>query len=254
MNFNVILKKTLYMRTKLILFIAVVLIGSLSCRAQEANLDDVLIAYFKANGTEKIKDWQTIISTGKTIAQGTEFPFKYFLKRPGKLRTEAEIQGNKMISAFDGTNGWSVIPWSGSSDPQDMTADDIKGMKEQTDPEGQLFNWKEKGHKAELLGKEDVDGTSAYKIKLTLADGNIETWFIDAESYIALKMISNAKIQGNDVESECYFSNYADFHGALMAKTMTNKYKGQTVSQIEIEKVDINLPVSDSLFMKPVKK
>jgi hypothetical protein len=67
-------------------------------------------------------------------------------------------------------------------------------------------------------------------------------------------MISNAKIQGNDVESECYFSNYADFHGALMAKTMTNKYKGQTVSQIEIEKVDINLPISDSLFMKPVKK
>ena len=98
------------MRTKLILFITVALIGSLSCRAQEANLEDILSAYYKANGIDKIKDWQTIISTGKTIAQGTEFPFTYFLKRPGKLRTEAEIQGNKMISAFDGTNGWSIIP------------------------------------------------------------------------------------------------------------------------------------------------
>ncbi|MGA3014566.1 MAG: outer membrane lipoprotein-sorting protein [Bacteroidales bacterium] len=242
------------MRTKLILFITVALIGSLSCRAQEANLDDILSAYYKANGIDKVKDWQTIICSGKTIAQGTEFPFTYFLKRPGKIRTEAEVQGNKMISAFDGTNGWSVVPWSGSSDPQDMTTDEIKGMKEQTDPEGGLYNWKEKGHKAELLGKEDLDGTPAYKIKLTLADGNVETWFIDAETYIPLKMVSVAKIQGNDVESELYYSNYADFHGAMMAKTMTNKYKGQTVSQIEIEKLDINLPVSDSLFLKPVKK
>jgi hypothetical protein len=39
-----------------------------------------------------------------------------------------------------------------------------------------------------------------------------------------------------------------------MAKTTTNKIKDQTVSQIQMDKVEINLPVSDSLFVKPVKK
>ena len=70
----------------------------------------------------------------------------------------------------------------------------------------------------------------------------------------AKKMTSNAKVQGNEIESDVYFSNYSEFNGVLMAKTMTNKFKEQTTSQIEITKVDINLPVSDSLFVKPVKK
>lgn len=242
------------MKTRLILFIAIPLLGSLSCRAQEAKLDDILSAYYKAIGIEKMKEWQTVALSGKTIAQGTEYPIKIYMKRPGKVRVEVELQGNKMIQVFDGKQGWSIIPWGGSSDPQDMTADEIKGMKTQADIEGTLYNWKEKGHKAELIGKEDFEGSLIYKIKLTKADGDIETWFIDAENYIPLKMAATVKIQGNETESECFFSNYSEFNGVQMAKTTTNKFKGQTVSQVEMDKMEINLPVNDSLFVKPVKK
>jgi outer membrane lipoprotein-sorting protein len=226
----------------------------MACWAQEAKLDDILSTYYKAIGIEKMKDWQTIAGTGKLIGQGMENPVKFYLKRPGKVRVEVEVQGNKMIQVFDGKQGWSITPWSGSSDPQDMTADDIKGMKNQADFEGALYNWKEKGHKAELIGKEDFEGSAVYKIKLTKADGDIETYFIDAENYVPLKMAAIVKIQGNEIESECYFSNYSEFNGVLMAKTNTNKYKGQTVSTMQLDKMDVNLPVSDSLFIKPLKK
>jgi outer membrane lipoprotein-sorting protein len=242
------------MKIKLILFIAIFLLGSMACWAQEAKLDDILSAYYKAIGIEKMKDWQTITGTGKLIGQGMENSVKFYIKRPGKVRVEVEVQGNKMIQVFDGKQGWSIIPWSGSSDPQDMTADDIKGMKNQADIEGTLYNWKEKGHKAELIGKEDFEGSAVYKIKLTKADGDIETYFIDAENYVPLKMAAIVKIQGNETESECYFSNYSEFNGVLMAKTNTNKYKGQTVSTMQLDKMEVNLPVSDSLFVKPVKK
>jgi outer membrane lipoprotein-sorting protein len=242
------------MRTRLILFFAISFWGSIACWAQEAKLDDILSAYYKAIGIEKMKDWQTLISTGKTIAQGMEYPIKFYMKRPGKIRIEVEIQGNKMIQVFDGNQGWSITPWSGSSAPQDMTADETREMKNQADLEGSLYNWKEKGHKAELISKEDLEGTAVYKIKLIRSDGDIETWFIDAENYVPLKMAATVKIQGNEIESECYFSNYSEFNGVLMAKTNTNKFKGQTVSQVETEKMDINSPVSDSLFVKPVKK
>jgi hypothetical protein len=67
-------------------------------------------------------------------------------------------------------------------------------------------------------------------------------------------MAATVKIQGNEVESECYFSNYSEFNGVLIAKTNTNKFKGQTVSQVETDKMEINIPVSDSLFVKPLKK
>jgi len=228
--------------------------GSLSCRAQEAKLDDILSAYYKAISIEKMKDWQTFISTGKTIAQGMEFPIKIYMKRPGKIRIEVEVQGNKMIQAFDGNHGWSITPWSGSSAPQDMTADETKEMKNQADIEGTLYNLKEKGHKAVLIGKEDLEGSAVYKIKLTRSDGDIETWFIDAENYIPLKVATITKTQGNETESESYLSNYSEFNGVLMAKTITNKVKDQTVNQFVMDHMEINLPVSDSLFVKPVKK
>jgi len=242
------------MKKTVALSIIVFLMAFTGVNAQELKLDDVLNAYYKATGLEKMKDWTTLIEKGKTIAQGMEFPFTMTMKRPSKLRVEAEIQGNKMIQAYDGQQGWSVIPWSGSSTPQDMTADDIKNMKEQADVEGALYNWKEKGHKAELLGKEDMEGSSTYKIKLTKANGDIETDFIDAENFILLKTLSIVKIQGNETEAESLFTNYQDIKGVLIAGTITNKVKEQTVSQVVIEKTEVNPAVSDTLFIKPVVK
>jgi hypothetical protein len=215
-------------------------------------LDDVLNAYYKASGTEKMKDWTTLTVKGKTIAQGVEFPITLIMKRPSRLRTEAEVQGMKLIQAFDGQQGWSITPWSGSSAPQDMTPDEIRIVKEQTDMEGPLYHWKEKGGKAELLGKEDMEGNQVYKIKLTKASGDIDISYIDAESFILLKTDSKVTIQGNETESESLYTNYKDLGGVLMATTITNKMKDQVISQLVIEKTELNLPVSDSLFMKPV--
>ena len=242
------------MKKFILLLIAGMFFSITYIKAQEATLDDVLSSYFKAIGTEKMKDWQTITSTGKSVFGGQEFPFKLIQKRPGKLRVEADVQKMKMVQAFDGEKGWSVMPWSGSTDPQDMTADQAKEMKRQSDPEGQLYHWKEKGSKAELIGKEEMEGTSAYKIRLTLADGDVEDMYIDAETYVPLKMAAKTKVQGNETEGEAYFSNYKEFNGVLMPTTITNKMKEQVVSQMVIDKIEFNLPVSDSLFMKPVKK
>jgi outer membrane lipoprotein-sorting protein len=222
--------------------------------AQEMKLDDILNAYYKATGIEKMKDWSTLTEKGKTIVQGMEFPFTMITKRPSKLRVEAEVQGNKMIQCFDGSRGWNVVPWSGSSTPQDMTPDDIKNMKEQADMEGALYNWKEKGHQAELIGKEDMEGSSAYKIKVSKANGDIDNYFIDAENYILLKTSSKVKIQGNETENESLYTNYKDINGVLLAETITTKIKDQTVSQIMIEKVEINQAINDSIFVKPVVK
>ena len=242
------------MRTKLILAVTLLILATLPGRSQDMKLDEILNSYYKAVGLDNMKDWQTMTVTCKMVGQPMEIPVKVFIKRPDKVRVEVEVQGSKMIQVLNGNSGWSVTPWAGSSDPQDMTADDVKQMKDQADLEGALYNWKEKGHKAELIGKEDLEGSSVYKIKVTKADGDIETYYIDADSFVPLKETSIKKVQGNDQESETFFSNYSDFNGVLMAKTTTNKFKDQIVSTIQLEKVEVNPPVSDDLFVKPAKK
>jgi outer membrane lipoprotein-sorting protein len=242
------------MKTKLILATTLLILATLPGRSQDMKLDDVLNAYYKAVGIEKMKDWQTITGTCKMVGQPMETPVKVFIKRPDKVRVEVEVQGSKMIQVLNGNSGWSITPWSGSSDPQDMTADEVKSMKDQADIEGAMYNWKEKGHKAELIGKEDLEGSSVYKIKVTKADGDIETYYIDADSFVPLKQTSITKVQGNEQESETFFSNYSDFNGVLMAKTITNKFKGQIVSTLQFDKMEFNLPMSDDLFVKPALK
>jgi len=229
----------------------------LTARSQELNLDDILSKYYQAAGIEKMKDFQTIYYDGKSNTMGMEYPFKIYKKRPGKSRIEVEIQGSKMIQVYDGQKGWSVIPWSGSTEPQDMTVDEAKNLKDQSEFEGSLYNWKEKGYKVDLVDKEDLEGSSVYKIKLTKPDGDTETYFIDADNFIILKVSSMVKIQGNESEGEVDYSDYKPVEGVLMPFTFQNKFKGQAgemVSQIIFDTIVINKEINDSLFLKPVKK
>jgi hypothetical protein len=226
----------------------------LTSAAQEMALDSVLAHYFRTTGMDKIHAWNSMVVTAKSVVQGTEYPVVITYKKTNKIRMEVTIQAVKMITAFDGEKGWSIVPWTGSTDPQDMTEDQVKSMKEQASIESQLYNWKEKGHKVELLGKEDMDGSPAYKIKLTHANGNTETFFIDAENFVILKVKSVSKVQGNDVEGEMILSNFKEVNGTLQPFTMENKSNGQTVASVVIDKYEIDVPVDDAIFVKPVKK
>jgi hypothetical protein len=130
-------------------------------------------------------------------------------------------------------------------------------VKEQADFMGQLYNWKEKGHKAEFLGKEDMEGTPIYKIKLTKANGDVDIYFIDAENYVVIKTTSTSTMQGKEVTGDSFSSNYKDVNGVMMPFTIENKMKtpnGEMTNQFVIDKVVVNEPVQDSLFVKPVKK
>jgi outer membrane lipoprotein-sorting protein len=242
------------MKKFIVLGILMVSFISFTGYAQELSLDTILAKYYKAGGIEKITGWKTLTLTGKTIAQGMEIPITVIMKRPGKIRTEVELQGNKMLEVFDGETGWNINPWSGSSNPQEMTPDEIKAMKDQTDFEGPLYKWKEKGHKVELIGKEDMEGSSVYKVKVTRSNGNIETYYIDAENFISLRESSLTKFQGNDVENDTYPGNYKEVNGAMLPFSIENKSKGQTVSNVVVDKYEVDNDVDDNLFVKPPQK
>jgi outer membrane lipoprotein-sorting protein len=226
----------------------------MACFAQDMTLDNILDKYAKTVGSEKISKWQTVIMTGKSVAGGAEYPFTVTLKRPDKAKTEAQVQGMKMIQVYDGKTGWIVMPWTGSTDPQPMTDDMVKSMKDQVEVEGSLYNWQQKGHKVEFVDKEDVEGSPAYKLKVTKANGNIENIFIDAENFVLLKSISTVKVQGNDAESESDFSDFKEVEGAMIPFTIISKYKEQTVSHVTIDKVEVNKDVADEVFAKPEKQ
>jgi len=235
-----------------ILFLSLGLMFSVNVTAQDDSLEEILDTYFEVIGQENLIEIQSIKQTGKIFTQGIEIPMEMTMKRPNMMRINANIGGaDAVFMAYDGTNGWSLQPWTGSLDPQDLPEDQLKDAMQQADLDGALFNYAEKGHQVELQGTEEVEGTNTYKLKLTLKSGNILYYFIDTEAYVPIKITSKTNMQGQEIESEQFLSNYKMINGFAVAHSVETKIMGNTQMQITIDSVEVDIEIDDAFFKKP---
>jgi outer membrane lipoprotein-sorting protein len=237
------------MKKSLLLFASLLLVAGGSLLAQ--SLDEVLAEHFSATGQDNILKVNSQKVTGKVIQSGLEIPFVQYAKRPGKVRIEATLQGLTLIQTFNGTEGWVINPFAGVTTPQPMTEDQLRSIKYQADSDGMLWNWKDKGYQVTLEGKEDMEGTSCYKIKLVTEPGDVFTFYIDADTYIMLRQNAKIKVMGNESESDNYYSNYSMVEGIAMPGKAETKINGQLVVTMIFEKMELNPELEDTMFDKP---
>jgi outer membrane lipoprotein-sorting protein len=221
--------------------------------ATAQTLDEIIAKHFAARGgVEKLKAVKTMRMSGRAAGQGGEIPLVIESKRPELVRVEFTVQGLTGITAYDGATGWQVMPFMGKKDAEPMSGDDLKQMQEQADFDGPLMDYKAKGNQVELLGKEKVEGSDAYKLKLILKNGNVHTVFIDADSFLELKDISKIIQNGTEVEQESTASNYKEVEGLVFPFLMEQGAKGSAQKQrIIIEKIELNPPIDDARFKMP---
>lgn len=238
------------MRTLTFLFAFVIIFTGL--KAQDLN--EVLQSYFETIGQEKFIEHQTLMVKGKSIQQGMETDFTMFQMQPNRIRIEVDIQGTLMVQAFNGQKAWYTAPWTGTTDPIEMTGFQLQSMKRQADFDGMLYNYEEKGYTTELIGTEDMEGTQIYKIKQTDEEGNLFYHFIDAENYVLLKMNTTLNVDDSQVDSETLFSNYKEKDGMILPYSMETRMNGQTISQINMEEYIFDEKIDDSIFVMPEKE
>ncbi len=218
-------------------------------------VDDIIGNHFKAmGGKDKIASVKTIKMKGNIdIGPDMKAPFTIFMKDGSKVRFELDLQGMKMIQALEGDSGWYINPFGGKTDPERMSPEAVKDSKEQADFTGPLFNYKEKGNSVELLGKEDMEGTDTYKLKVTKKSGDVTYFYLDATSYLELKQTSKHKFKDKEVESVHLSSNYKSIEGLMFPFSMEERgsddaSQGQTMN---IESVELNPKIDESIFKMP---
>jgi outer membrane lipoprotein-sorting protein len=234
---------------------ALLLVAGLAGAAAHAQTaDEIINKHFQARGgKDKIKAVQSERMTGKMVmGQGMEAPVIMELSRPNKLRMEFTIQGMTGVQAYDGKAGWSVMPFMGKTDPEAMSADEIKQTEDQADMDGPLMDYKEKGHQVELIGKEDVEGTPAYKLKVTKKNGDIVNIFIDAEQYMQIKEAGKVTVRGQEIESETTFGDFKPVEGVIYPFSIESKAKGAPGGMaITVSKIEVNPTLDASRFAMP---
>ena len=167
-------------------------------------------------------------------------------------RTEATLQGMTAVQAFDGKDGWQISPFQGRKDPERMSADDVKALMEDAEMDGPLVDWKEKGSTIEYVGREDVDGTNAYKIKVTRKNGDINFIYLDPDHFLEIRILTQRIQQGALVETETDLGDYEKIDGVLVPTSVDAGGKGDSDKQkIIIDKAEGNVPVDDAIFHFP---
>ena len=227
--------------------------------AQDAELtiDQLVQKHADAvGGIDKIKAVQTVKTTGNASIMGgqMEAPVTMFLKRPKSMRLEMSIQDKSFVQGFDGTTSWMINPFMGSTDPQKASEEDTKTVRDDSDfIDGPLMDYKAKGSTIELVGKDDVEGSPAYKLKITKKSGSVQYLYLDAQSFLDVKSTGHRKQMGREMDVESNLGNYKPVNGLMMPYSITQKANGSPVMQLTVEKYEINVPVDDALFRMPEK-
>lgn len=188
-----------------------------------------------------------------SFSQAPPGSFLVEIKRPGKMREEIGFGAKTLIQTTDGSSGWKLMTASGTDAPVALTAAEVRNMAGGADIDGPLLDYKKKGNKVELIGKEKVGDKDAYKLKVTDKTGDVRYDYIDANSFLEIKWEGQVENAGEKNTFASYFSNYRKVNGVMFAFTIKSGTAEHPNGQkIDFDKVEVNVPLNDALFGKPV--
>ena len=223
--------------------------------ATAPTLDELVAKNIEAKGgAPAVHALQSLRRTGTMLVNQGQIRLAYtqIKKRPLEVRTEATLQGMTAVQAFDGKEGWKIYPFQGRKDPERMSADDVKELMEDAEMDGPLVDWKEKGSALEYLGTEDVDGTQAYKIKVTRKNGDVNFVYLDPDHFLEIRILTQRIQQGALVETETDLGDYEKINGVFVPTSIEAGGKGDPDKQkIVIDKAEGNVSVDDGIFHFP---
>jgi hypothetical protein len=218
-------------------------------------LDELVAKNIEAKGgADALHALQSLRSNGKMIVNEGQLQLAYAQtkKRPAEVRTEFTLQGMTAVQAYDGKEGWRISPFQGRKDPEKISSDDAKPLIEDAEIDGPLVDWKAKESTLEYLGREDVDGTSAYKIKVVRKNGDVNFVYLDPDHFLEIRILTQRIRHGAQEEVETDVGDYEKIGGVFVPFSIEAGRKGDPDKQkIVIEKADANVPVDDAIFHFP---
>ena len=241
------------MKTFLVIALTIVFLSPL---VQAQTLDEIIKNNLEAKGgIEKINAFKTGKMTGKMMMQTFEMPYTMWFKKPNQVKMEMVFQGATMIMAYDGKIAWNISPFTGSTDAQEITGDQADQVKDSAEMMDEPFiDYEKKGYKIELMGKEDLEGTEVFKLRLTRKDGQVTDFFIDAENFIELKTSTTKKQKdGTEIKIDTILGDYKPVAGVMMPYSLSFNFNQMSMN-ITLDTVEPNVELAEDFFSMPPKK
>jgi len=226
------------------------LLGLLNTKAQTA--DDIIKKWTNAmGGPEKLASIKTVYTENEISVMNNPAAGKTYIVNGKGFKSVIDLSGQLIIDCYTVNGGWSINPLAGQPTAVNMPEAQVKLGQLSLDASGPLYNYGSKGSKVELLGKEDLKGNSAYKIKLTTASGTEVVYYISDSSYYIVENVAKMNVNGQDIEITTALSDYrktAD--GFIMTYASVLDFPGLTIVFTD-KKIEINKEIDPVIFDMP---
>jgi hypothetical protein len=225
------------------------------------SVDEIINKNIEATGGRAL--WSKVTSIKSTgvyvMGPGMQAPVNYINTNKPFLGAYSDFswQGMTSKTALKDSNGWSYNPFGGKRETDPLSADRLRSIKLSADPQGLLFNYKEKKCTAEYLGLEDFDGVEVHKIRVTNNIGDMIYYYIDATSFYILKTEEKVRLAEKEEKNITVYSDFRKTSYGIMYP-----YTSQTLNEdgnedggpVQLSKIEVNSTVDLSQFDIPTKK
>jgi hypothetical protein len=204
-------------------------------------------------GVEKLKALHSLRMTGKMQQGSFTMQIGMDTMAPNLLRQTFTLMGMTGIEAYDGATGWRIMPFQGRKDPERLGEDDLRGLQDEADFYGHLADYQEKGNTIEYLGHDTVDGDDAYRLKVTLKNGDIVYYYLDPETFLEIRTETTQFIHGSVRESFTEMGSFKLVDGVYFPYALESgspRNPGET-NKVTIDKIEANAPMDAGEFKMP---
>ena len=230
-------------------FLLLLTAASLGFAAKAQTADDIIGKYVDAiGGKDKLGQMKSVYTEATVNVMGSDNPASTTLLVGKGYRSEAEINGSKIIQCYTDKGGWSINPFAGVTDAAPMPDDQYQAGKDDIWVGGSLLNYKANGYTAELLHK---DGNN-YPVKIT-AGKQVTTYYIDANTSLLNKITSTVSVQGQTTDVTTAYSNYQKTDFGYLAPYKIDVDLGQIQLAYTVKSIAVNKDVDSKIFDMPGK-
>ena len=134
-----------------------------------------------------------------------------------------------------------------------FTAEELKIAANQADLDGRLIDYAAQGTALAVEGVEKVEGKDAYRLKLTLKSGVVLHHWVDAGSFLEVKVEGTPRrLDGKMRPVAVYLRDYRAVSGLQMPFLLETVVEGvPRTEKIQIEKLTVNPPLAPARSSSP---
>jgi hypothetical protein len=201
-------------------------------------------------GSQRLHAVRSLQTRGTFELAGSVGPYTMTRLSSGGYRVEVTINGGTYVTATDCTQAWRQEP-SGNAQLLDERSAALL-IEESCDLVGQLVDAEKKGHRVELIGETDVDGTPAFHLQVHLKGGHTQDWFISTKTFLLVKkQVPGWSDWMGDHQVVTWYLDYQPHQGLMLPSLIERETNETFIQSFSVEAVEVNQEVDRSLFKAP---